>query len=220
MDEKENVSMETPEFVNELTKENADTAAQITADAREQLAAAKTDDEKEAIKKDAEEKKVQAASKAKTTKIKVEQDNKIPALKLAISGQIVGENNKAESYEFDDVVIPACTNPMSYLKQVVILRFKKLGRALDKSDIITHYLDDEEDCEMDATFLGKDVLALTEEEVLAAKIYFKLKGVAIDQGVRQARVSLYRACCRVMGRPEPDETDTQIKKWAKFKLSK
>lgn len=220
MENKENVSMETPEYINELTKENADAVAEATAEAREKIASAKSDDEKEAIKKETEAKKAELAAKSKSSKVKVATDNKIPALKIAISGQIVGDNNKAESYEFEDVVIPACPNPMPYLKQVVLLKYKRMGRALDKSDIITHYLDDEEDCEMEATFLGKDVLTLTEEEVLDAKIYFKLKGVVIDQGVRNARVSLYRACCRTMGRPEPDETDMQIKKWEKFKLSK
>ncbi len=219
-----NVSMETPEYAAELSKETADEVAQIENAAKEQLATTNDEDAQKKIIAKAEAKKATAV-KAKTgtaSKIKMDTPDtkKIPAVKITVSGQIVGRDNKAESYEFDDIVLPQCENVLSYMKQAVLLRFKKDGQTVALEDIITYYLDDEQETEMDATFIGKDILQFTEDEVLAAKIYYKLKSVVINQGIRQARVSLYRACCRVMGRPEPDDTDTQIAKWPRFKLSK
>lgn len=222
----ENVSLETPEYVGELNKATAEEVAQIENAAKAELEAATDEDAQKRIIAEAEAKKA-AVAKSKTSgtsKSKAEpaaaKTVKIPAIKIAVSGQIVGRDNKAESYEFDDIIVPECENVMSYMKQAVLLRFKKDGRIIPLEDIITYYLDNEEETEMDATFIGKDVLQFTEDEVLAAKIYYKLKSVVINQGIRQARVSLYRACCRVMGRPEPDDTDTQIAKWPRFKLSK
>ena len=222
-----NVSMETPEYAAELSKETADEVAQIENAAKEQLATTNDEDAKNKIIADAEAKKAAAATKSKTpaaSKTKSEtpavKTIKIPAIKITVSGQIVGRDNRGESYEFNDIVLPQCENVMSYMKQAVLLRFKKDGRIVALEDIITYYLDDEQETEMDATFMGKDVLTFTEDEVLAAKIYYKLKSVVINQGIRQARVSLYKACCRVMNRPEPEETDTQIAKWPRFKLSK
>lgn len=222
----ENVSLETPEYVGELNKATAEEVAQIENAAKAELETATDEDAQKRIIAEAEAKKA-AVAKSKTSgtsKSKTEPSAaktvKIPAIKIAVSGQIVGHGNKAESYEFDDIIVPECENVMSYMKQAVLLRFKKDGRIIPLEDIITYYLDNEEETEMDATFIGKDVLQFTEDEVLAAKIYYKLKSVVINQGIRQARVSLYRACCRVMGRPEPDDTNTQIAKWPRFKLSK
>nr|DAO76767.1 MAG TPA: hypothetical protein [Microviridae sp.] len=219
-----NVSMETPEYAAELSKETADKVAQIEDAAKEQLSTATDEDTQKAIIAKAEAKKAEVAKTKTGTASKIKTDTpatkKIPAVKITVSGQIVGRDNKAESYEFDDIVLPQCENVLSYMKQAVLLRFKKDGQAVALEDIITYYLDDEQETEMDATFIGKDILQFTEDEVLAAKIYYKLKSVVINQGIRQARVSLYKACCRVMGRLEPDDTNTQIAKWPRFKLSK
>lgn len=223
MDEnKENVSMETPDFVDELSKETADDVAKINAEAAEKLQSSTDESEQEEIKKAAEEKKKAKVAQKANAKVKPLDDGnvKVPAIRVAVSGVFVNDLKKGESYEFDDIVLPKCENIMSYLKQAVFLRFKQEGKPVALEDIITYYLDDEEDVEMDATFLNKDVLKLTEQEVLCAKIYYKLKGVSIDQGVRQARVSAYKAVCKVMGRKAPDDTDTQIAKWPRFKLTK
>ena len=222
MDEKENVSIETPDYLGELSKETADEVAQINAEAEEKLKASVDESEQEEIKKQAEEKKKAKAEQKAQSKFKTIDDGntKVAAVKVAVSGVFVNDSNKSESYEFDDIVLPKCSNVMSYLKQAVFLRFKQAGKPVPLENIITYYLDDETDIEMDATFLNKDVLKLTEQEVLCAKIYYKLKGVSVDQGVRQARVSAYKAVCKVMGRPAPDDTDTQIAKWARFKLTK
>lgn len=222
MEEKENVSIETPDYVDVLNKETADEVAKINAETNEKLKSSTDESEQEEIKRQADEKKRAKAEQKTQSKAKmIEDDNiKVAAIKVAVSGVYVNSNKKGESYEFDDIVLPKCENVMPFLKQAVFLRFKQAGNPVSLEDIITYYLDDEEDVEMDATFLNKDVLKLTEQEVLCAKIYYKLKSVVIDQGVRQARVSAYKAVCKVMGRPTPLETDTQIAKWPRFKLTK
>ena len=220
--------IETPEYVAEISKEATEEIAAATEQASAELAAAKSDDEKEKIVKEAEAKRAAAVGKAAKKQAARGQTadaaeepkaKKIQALRVSVSGTYVKDRG-SESYSFEDIVLPACQNVMSYLKQAVMLRFKDEGIRVPLEDIIEYFLDDEQETEMEATFLNKDIFEFTEYEVLCAKIYYKLKQVVVDQGIRQARVSLYKACCRTMGRPVPADTDTQIKSWPKFKLVK
>lgn len=230
--ETDNVSVETPDFAKpesaentEITKDVADKVDQIEKDAKDTLAKTHDEDVQNQVKKDADAQKAQvrkeSQNQAKNKKTDSSSESiKIQGLRITVSGQYVNGDKKSNSYEFSNIVVPYCTNIMSYLKQIVFLQLKKKGEAVPLSDIITYYLDDEEEVMMDATFLNKDILTLTEQEVLDAKIYYKLKSVSVDQGIRQARVSAYKACCRILGIPTPADTDTQIKKWKRFKLSK
>lgn len=216
--------IDTPEYAAEISKETTDEIAAVAAETAADLAKATSDDEKARVVSRAEAKKAAVAAKAaQKTAAKSEPTSKsvekINGLRISVSGTYV-KDKTPESYVFEDIVLPYCNNVMSYLKQAVMLRFKQDGRRVLPEDIIEYFIDDDEEIVMDATFLGKDIFEFTEYEVLCAKIYYKLKQVVIDQGLRQARVSLYKACCRTMGRPVPDDTDTQIKTWPKFKLAK
>lgn len=219
MDNKENVNIETPDYLetDELSKSVADELNKIEKEATNAIANAKDDGEpKKIIEKAEKAKKEVVAKKPITAK---DTSTKIPGVRISVSGYYVNRDVKVD-YEFDDIELPAVDNLLSYVKQAIFLRFKKDGKTVLPEDIISYFLDDEEDTEIDATFLNKNVLTLTEEEVLHAKMFFQLKGVAIDQGVRAARIALYKSICLRMGQQAPAETDTQIKKWKPISLTK
>lgn len=210
---KENVSIETPEFV--VQKETMDELNKIEEEAINEIANSKDDSEPEKIIEKAEKAKKNALSKKPVATVT---RNTIKGLKLAISGFIVGSDGKSEDYEISEIVVPEVANLVSYMKQIAFIALKKSGKRVMLEDIITYYRDDEEQVEMPADFLGKDILTFTEEEVLFAKMAYNLKHVDITNGIRSARISLYKAVCRRMGLPVPD-SDENIKKWQVIKLA-
>lgn len=216
----DNVSMETPNFGETvLSKETADELKKIEAEAQAAIAKSTDDSEPDKIIAAAEQKKKQVVSHPKQKIVAQDTSTKIPALRLAISGTYAGSDSKPHEYSFEDILVPAVPNLISYMKQIAYQALKKDGAGVRFEDIITHYVDDEQEATMEPTFIGKSVLELTEEEVLHAKMRYGLKPVDITNGVRAARIDLYRAVCIFTGREAPDQSDTQIRKWPIIKLA-
>lgn len=99
--------------------------------------------------------------------------NKIKGLKVSVSGGVrIGD--KEEGYNVE-VVIPYCPdNELQYhIQRFVVLELhkqKKLGNG-----VITRYIDNIEECEVELTFIGKNVFDLSKEETQLAADYYNIK---------------------------------------------
>jgi hypothetical protein len=117
--------------------------------------------------------------------------NKVPAYKIAVSGS-VRKGETMEAYNVS-VVIPQCDDDdMQYhIQRFVVAELIKDGKLYD--GVINRNIDEIEETELELTFAGKDVFALSKDEIQVACDYYGLRGCSYNNpSVRNMQREFYK----------------------------
>lgn len=117
--------------------------------------------------------------------------NKVPAYKIAVSGS-VRKGETMEAYNVS-VIIPQCDDDdMQYhIQRFVVAELIKEGKLYD--GVINRNIDEIEETELELTFAGKDVFALSKDEIQVACDYYGLRGCSYNNpSVRNMQREFYK----------------------------
>lgn len=165
------------------------------------------------VQETVQEKEIVAPIKKKATKkvsgTKVPgTGTKVPGMKVEVGGIAVHSVNGEVEYSVK-IELPRQEDWQMYLKEAAELALRK--ESLAYVGVLSYPVDDEEECEVEASFIGKDPRDLTRDELFAAKCYYGLRGIKCAEDLRTARMGVYKQLCMALERPAPK--NEMIKAW-------
>lgn len=147
--------------------------------------------------------------------VKSESTVKVPGMRVEVTG-IAVHAIKGEVEYTTVLTLPRREHWRMFLEEGVTLALRK--EDANYMGVISHYIDNEDEVDVDVTFIGKDPRNLNRDEIFAAKCYYGLRGIKCAEDLRAARMMVYKQLCELLSMEVPK--DDLIKKWPTLTLCK
>lgn len=163
-----------------------------------------------------EEVKVQetVVAEPEQKKTREKKATKVAGTRVTVTGTYVHATRGEVEYTVD-VVIPRREDWRAYLQEAILAKLKASDANVQY--VITYYVDDDKECDVEVSFLGKTPFDLTREELFLAKCYYGLRAIKCFDEKRAAQTATYKRLAARLGMEVPDG-ENNIKQWPPLKL--